>query len=218
MIFAENLTRTYGEYKALRGVTCTILPGEFVAIMGESGSGKTTFLNLLGGLDRADSGKLVVSGEEPMKYNASELAAYRRRNVAMIFQDFSLLPTLTVLENVVLPILLRGQKADQKEALQMLERVGLADKANRLPETLSGGEMQRAAVARALLLSPKVLLADEPTGSLDRRNGREALALLREVNQTFGLTVVMVTHSQLAAQAADRTLFMADGQLSAQPE
>ncbi|MBL8020303.1 MAG: ATP-binding cassette domain-containing protein [Leptospirales bacterium] len=144
---------------------------------------------------------------------ATTRPSYRRRNVAVIFQDFSLLPTLTVIENVLLPVLLRGEKPDQKRALEILGRVGLPDKFDRLPETLSGGESQRAAVARAILLQPKILLADEPTGSLDSRNGREILTLLREVNRTFGLTIAMVTHSQVAARSADRTLRMTDGRL-----
>ncbi len=213
IIEAENLTRSYGDYAALRGLNCSVAEGEFVAIMGESGSGKTTFLNLIGGLDCADGGRLLVAGEEPARYNADELAAFRRRAIAVIFQDFSLLPTLSALENVVMPRLLRGERADYEAAQAMLARVGLADKQQRLPETLSGGEMQRVAVARALVLQPRVLLADEPTGSLDSRNSRETLALLREVNQSFGLTIVMATHSLAAAGAADRTLHMADGRL-----
>lgn len=211
IIEAENLTRSYGDYAALRGLNCRIASGEFVAIMGESGSGKTTLLNLIGGLDRADGGRLTVAGEEPARYNANELAAFRRRAIAVIFQDFSLLPTLSAIENVVMPGLLRGDRADYDAARAMLTRVGLAQKADRLPETLSGGEMQRVAVARALFLRPRVLLADEPTGSLDSRNSRETLALLCEVNREFGLTIVMATHSAAAARAADRTLHMADG-------
>jgi putative ABC transport system ATP-binding protein len=216
IIEAEHLTRSYGDYAALRGLNCSVAEGEFVAIMGESGSGKTTFLNLIGGLDCADGGRLLVAGEEPARYNADELAAFRRRAIAVVFQDFSLLPTLSALENVVMPRLLRGERADYEAARAMLARVGLADKPDRLPETLSGGEMQRVAVARALHLKPRILLADEPTGSLDSRNSRETLALLREVNQEFGLTIVMATHSLAAAGAADRTLHMADGRLVAE--
>lgn len=215
IIEAENLTRSYGDYAALRGLNCRIASGEFVAIMGESGSGKTTLLNLIGGLDQADGGRLLVAGEEPARYNVNELAAFRRRAIAVIFQDFSLLPTLSAIENVVMPRLLRGERADYDAARAMLARVGLAEKADRLPETLSGGEMQRVAVARALCLQPRVLLADEPTGSLDSRNSRETLALLCEVNREFGLTIVMATHSAAAARAADRTLHMADGRFVA---
>jgi putative ABC transport system ATP-binding protein len=216
IIEAENLTRSYGDYAALRGVNCHIESGEFVAIMGESGSGKTTLLNLIGGLDQADGGRLLVAGEEPARYKVNELAAFRRRAIAVIFQDFSLLPTLTALENVVMPGLLRGERVNYEAARAMLARVGLEKKADRLPETLSGGEMQRVAVARALFLQPRVLLADEPTGSLDSRNSRETLALLCEVNRDFGLTILMATHSLAAARAADRTLHMADGRFVAE--
>ncbi len=205
IIEAENLTRSYGDYAALRGVNCHIESGEFVAIMGESGSGKTTLLNLIGGLDQADGGRLLVAGEEPARYKVNELAAFRRRAIAVIS-----------LENVVMPGLLRGERVNYEAARAMLARVGLEKKADRLPETLSGGEMQRVAVARALFLQPRVLLADEPTGSLDSRNSRETLALLCEVNRDFGLTILMATHSLAAARAADRTLHMADGRFVAE--
>ncbi|MCR9140818.1 MAG: ABC transporter ATP-binding protein [bacterium] len=213
-IQAAALGKSYGDYPVLRGVDCTIAGGEFVAIMGDSGSGKTTFLNLLAGLDTADDGILRVAGEEPARYSAAQLAEYRRRTVAMIFQDFNLLPTLSVLENITLPVLMRGEKADLKRARYYLERVGMLGHSDQLPETLSGGEMQRVSIARALNLQPRLLLADEPTGSLDSRNSDEVLELLGEINRETQLTLVMVTHSARAAEAAGRTLRMNDGHLS----
>lgn len=213
-IHARALNKSYGSYQVLRGVECQIDSGEFVAIMGDSGSGKTTFLNLLAGLDSADDGILRIGGEEPAHYSTNEMAEYRRRNVAMIFQDFNLLPTLSVLENVTLPVLLRGEHADEKRARYYLERVGMLNHADQLPETLSGGEMQRVSIARALNLQPRLLLADEPTGSLDSRNSTEVLGLLGEINQETKLTLVMVTHSAQAARAAGRTLRMDDGRLA----
>ncbi len=214
MITAVALTKSYGDYEVLRGLDCDIATGSFVAVMGDSGSGKTTFLNLLAGLDQADGGTLTVAGEEPARLKIGALVDYRRRNVGMIFQDFNLLPTLSVYENVTLPILLRGERLSSEvaeRARETLRRVGLTEKLRRLPETLSGGEMQRVSIARALCLRPKLLLADEPTGSLDSRNSDEILNLLIEINRDLELTVVMVTHSRGAAQRAGRVLSMEDG-------
>lgn len=210
-ILAETVNKTYGSYEVLRGVSCEIAAGEFVAIMGDSGSGKTTFLNLLAGLDAADSGVLRVGNAEPGRLDPDALADYRRRQVAMIFQDFNLLPTLNVLENLTLPVLLRGERADEDQARGYLDRVGMLRHAEASTRTLSGGEMQRVAIARALNLQPQLLLADEPTGSLDSRNTREVLELLGEINRDSGVTLVMVTHSPDAAKSAARTLHMQDG-------
>lgn len=214
LIVAEGLRKRYGEYEALRGLNFRARSGEFVAVMGDSGSGKTTFLNLLAGLDQADAGVLRVAGEEPARLSAAELGEYRRRNTAMVFQDFNLLATLTALENVLMPAWLRGERPDEARARAVLERVGLGDKLGNAPEALSGGEMQRVSIARAVFLQPRLLLADEPTGSLDSRNSREVLALLREVNQEYGLAILMVTHSRSAADAADRIVRMEDGRLA----
>ena len=216
-IHARDLHKRFGNTTVLQSLSCEIQAGEFVAIMGDSGSGKTTFLNLLAGLDAADRGSLRVGDVELVGSTATGLADYRRTHAALIFQDFNLLPTLNVLENVTLPALLRGN--DSRQALQQLEerarnyleRVGMHTHLHKLPETLSGGESQRVAIARALTLQPGLLLADEPTGSLDSRNSREVLQLLGEINRETGLTLVMVTHSEQAAAVAGRCLKMEDG-------
>lgn len=210
---AETVSKTYGSYEVLRGVSCEIAAGEFVAIMGDSGSGKTTFLNLMAGLDTADQGVLRVGSTEPGRLSVDALSDYRRRQVAMIFQDFNLLPTLSVIENLTLPVLLRGEEADEDQARAYLNRVGILGHADSSVRTLSGGEMQRVAIARALNLKPRLLLADEPTGSLDSRNTFEVLALLQEINRDSGVTLVMVTHSADAAKSAGRILHMQDGRL-----
>ncbi len=214
---ARDLRKSYGDYPVLRDLNCEGAPGEFLAIMGDSGSGKSTFLNLLAGLDRADEGVLRVGDVEPSQLEPDELQRYRREYVGIIFQDFNLLSTLTALENVVLPMQLRGEKPDGDFARLCLERVGLGEKLNRLPEALSGGEMQRVGIARALALRPRLLLADEPTGNLDRGNSREVMELLRDINRgesdAPGPAIVMVTHSSTAAASASRTLVMEDGRL-----
>ncbi len=212
-ITAETISKTYGSYEVLRGVSCEIAAGEFEAIKGASGSGKTTFQNLMAGLDTADTGVLRVGDAEPGRLSMDALADYRRRLVAMIFQDFNLLPTLSVIENLTLPVLLRGEDADEDQARGYLDRVGMLGHADSSVRTLSGGEMQRVAIARALNLKPRLLLADEPTGSLDSRNTSEVLGLLQEINRDSGVTLVMVTHSADAAKSAGRILQMQDGRL-----
>lgn len=215
LVLARELYKSFDSYPVLRGLNCSVRAGEFVAVTGESGSGKSTFLSLLAGLDRADAGVLRVAGEEPAALPAARLVEYRRRNVALIFQDFNLIPTLSVLENITLPLLLRGEpeRVDvlEQRAASWLDRVGLRERATRLPQTLSGGEMQRVAIARALALRPRVLLADEPTGSLDSRNGAAVLELLGELHRENGLTILMVTHSARAAACAGRELHIRDG-------
>lgn len=215
LIVASGAERRYGAVTALAGVDLEIGEGEFVALMGESGSGKSTLLNLLAGLDQIDGGRLLVAGEEPARYNAEELAAFRRRVSAVVFQDSALLPALSVIENAVLPVKLRGESPDLSYARSLLQRVGLEGKEERLPEELSGGEQQRAAIVRALCLRPRLLLADEPTGALDSRNAEAVLHLLVELNRELGVTVVMATHSDRAARFAARIVRLADGRIVA---
>jgi len=204
------------EIVALAGVSIDIPRGAFAAIMGPSGSGKSTLLHLIGGLDRPSSGELLVDGRLVGQMADDEVTLFRRTNIGFVFQFFNLLPTLTALENVTLPLVLDGRskaEADQRAAL-LLEKVGLEKRLNHLPEALSGGEIQRVAIARALAFSPPILLADEPTGNLDSKTGQDVLALLRQINQERGSTVVMATHSQEAARSADRTIHLRDGRVA----
>jgi ABC-type lipoprotein export system ATPase subunit len=203
------------EVVALVGVSTDIPRGAFAAIMGPSGSGKSTLLHLMGGLDRPSGGELLVDGRLVGQMADDEVTLFRRTNIGFVFQFFNLLPTLTALENVTLPLVLDGRskaEADQRAAL-LLEKVGLEKRRHHLPEALSGGEIQRVAIARALAFNPPILLADEPTGNLDSKTGQDVLSLLRQINQEHGSTVVMATHSQEAAHCADRTIYLRDGRV-----
>jgi putative ABC transport system ATP-binding protein len=203
------------EIIALDGVSLDIARGEFAVIMGPSGSGKSTFLHLIGGLDRPSSGELLVDHRLVGQMADDQITIFRRTRIGFIFQFFNLLPTLTALENITLPFVLDGrskQEAEQK-AQTLLGRVGLENRRDHLPEEMSGGEIQRIAVARALAFDPPILLADEPTGNLDSKTGESILLLLRQINREAGCTIVMVTHSQEAAGYGDRTIFFRDGKV-----
>lgn len=204
-----------GGVEALRGVSFAIEPGEFVALWGPSGCGKSTLLHLIGAMDRPTRGAIWLGGERLDQLSAAERARVRRHRVGFVFQAFHLLPTLTVLENAALPLLLEpGQAASAyQEARRWLEWVGLADRLQHYPRQLSGGEMQRVAVVRAVVHKPDVLLADEPTGSLDSHNGRRILELLAELNRQRGVTVLLATHSAEAAGYARRIFRMRDGRI-----
>jgi len=219
MIRCIDVRKTYrqgeNEIVALAGVSIDIPRGAFAAIMGPSGSGKSTLLHLMGGLDRPSSGELLVDGRLVGQMADDEVTLFRRTNIGFVFQFFNLLPTLTALENVTLPLVLDGRskhEADQRAAL-LLGKVGLEKRRHHLPEALSGGEIQRIAIARALAFNPPILLADEPTGNLDSKTGQDVLSLLRQINQEHGSTVVMATHSPEAAYCADRTIFLRDGRV-----
>jgi putative ABC transport system ATP-binding protein len=202
--------------RAVDGVSLAAGRGEFIALLGASGSGKSTLLNLMAGLDRPDSGAIVVEGQNLATLNSQELALYRRHTVGMVFQSFNLVPNMTLYENVELPMRLaevrrRDRKARAREAL---EKVGLSERMKHRPSEMSGGEQQRAALARALVNEPKVLLADEPTGNLDSKTGTEIMDLLRQLNRSLSMTVIMVTHERpLAERYADRMIFLGDGKL-----
>jgi putative ABC transport system ATP-binding protein len=197
----------------LRDFSLDILPGEFVAVLGPSGCGKTTLLNLLGGLDRADSGSIRVCGHDLSNAGPAELTAYRARSVGFVFQFYNLLPTLTVLENVEAGVTVAGIPRDQ--ARVMLGRVGLAGAARKFPAQLSGGEQQRVAIARALAKSPQLVLADEPTGNLDQATASEVLVLMRELNQQSGTTFVVVSHNPAVAAMGTRVVQLGDGRIIA---
>jgi len=199
--------------EALRGVNLEVLPGEFVALMGPSGCGKSTLLHLIGGMDRPTHGRVLVGGTVLETLSETALALFRRRRVGFVFQFFNLLPTLTVLENAALPLMLDGMSDHEAHAraLTLLERVGLQARASHFPAELSGGEMQRVAVARAVISQPALVMADEPTGSLDSENGRQVMDLLRDLNRELGLTIMLATHDDEAARYAGRILHLRDG-------
>lgn len=216
----ENVCRYYtmgnSTIRAVDGISLSIERGEFVALLGQSGSGKSTLLNLLAGLDRPTSGSVIVQGRDLAKMSAEELARYRRNDVGMVFQAFHLIPTMTITENVELPM--RFAELDRTERTQRvretLERVGLGKRLAHKPSELSGGEQQRVSLARALANRPSILLADEPTGNLDSRTGEDILNLIRDVSLALGMTVVMVTHERaLAERFAQRLIFLGDGKL-----
>ena len=214
----EHVTKTYGEgdvaVHALRGVDLEIRGGEFVVILGPSGSGKTTLMNVIGAIERPTSGSVLVPGYDISVLDASGAAAYRREHVGFVFQFFNLIATLTALENVQL-IAELGGATDATTSLAALRAVGLGEKLDRFPSQLSGGEQQRVAIARAVVKSPALLLADEPTGSLDLDTGRTVLALLHQMGRERGRTVILVTHNAAIAQMADRVVRMRSGRIVA---
>ena len=187
--------------------------GEFTAIVGRSGSGKSTLLHLLGGLDRPDSGKVFMEGRDIFALKDEELAVFRRRKIGFIFQDYNLVPSLNVWENIVLPIGLDGKKADREFVSSVVERIGITDKIKALPATLSGGQQQRVAIARALASRPAIILADEPTGNLDSKTEMEVISLLKSCVADYCQTLIMITHDETIAQMADRILIIEDGRV-----
>ncbi len=219
MIRCIDLCKTYSqganEITALSGVSLEIAKGSFASIMGPSGSGKSTLLHLIGGLDRPTGGDLLVDGRLIGQMADDQVTLFRRYKIGFVFQFFNLLPTLTALENVALPLVLdgRSQAESEERAQTLLVKIGLEKRQHHLPEELSGGEIQRVALARALVFSPPILLADEPTGNLDSKNGNAILGLLQQINRDEGCTVVMVTHSLEAARYGDRTIFLRDGRV-----
>ncbi len=219
-IECRTVSKRYDSRPVLREVTLSVNPGERLALTGPSGSGKTTLLNCLGGIDRPDSGEIFVGGELITQMQGSELAALRRRKLGNIFQFFHLLPTLTVLENVEFPLILLGVEASERaaRARSLLKRVQVEHRADAFPAQLSGGEMQRTAIARALIHAPAVLLADEPTGNLDSANGANILALLSELTDETKTALVLVTHSVEAAAICHRRVHMRDGILQDSPQ
>ena len=218
MVNAVNLTKHYTtdtyEVHALDGVSLSVEEGEFLAVVGTSGSGKTTLLNMLGGLDVPTSGGVWIRGVSLKDMTGEERTVFRRRNIGFVFQQYNLVPALSVYENIVLPLRLDGQQIDEPLLDEIISILGLKDKMERLPETLSGGQQQRTAIARALLSKPAVLLADEPTGSLDSATGMEVVGLLRSCAARFHQTVIVVTHQEEVAQAEDRIIRMVDGKIT----
>jgi putative ABC transport system ATP-binding protein len=223
LIRLDGLSKSYREgeteHAVLRSASATIGRGEFVVLLGPSGSGKSTLLNLIGGIDRPDAGRVLIDGVELTALSERDRTLFRRRHIGFIFQFFNLIPTLSVADNLLLPLGLAGriQRGDRQRAAALLEQVGLADRAGAAPDRLSGGEQQRVAIARALIHNPLLVLADEPTGNLDAATGDRVLALLDALTRQTGRTLVMVTHAREIAARADRVLALVDGEVIEQP-
>ena len=215
VVEARDVTRRYGEgataVEALRGISLDVERGELEAVMGPSGSGKSTLMHALAGLDKPTSGTVTIAGTEITSLDDSKLTILRREHIGFVFQFFNLLPMLSAEENVVLPLTIAGEKSDRVWLDELLTTLGIADRRKHRPSELSGGQQQRVAIARALVTRPTILFADEPTGNLDSKTGGEILDLLRDSSESYGQTIVMVTHEARAASIAGRILFLADG-------
>lgn len=213
----QNLCKTYGQgeaaVQALRDVTFSVHKGEFVAIVGESGSGKSTLLNVVGALDNPTAGKVLIDGKDIFSMPEKKLTVFRRQHIGFIFQSFNLIPELNVEQNITFPLLLDYKKPDQKFVNELLQVLGLTERRNHLPSQLSGGQQQRVAIGRALVTHPALIMADEPTGNLDSKNSQEVIALLQSMSQKYQQTILMITHNENQAGAADRVFRMSDGVL-----
>lgn len=213
----ENLSKVYGEsenrVEALKNVTLSIEEGEFVVIIGASGSGKSTLLHLLGGLDRPTSGKVVIDGKSIYDYNDDELSIFRRRKVGFIFQFFNLIPVLDVEENIELPVVMDGEKADPAYLDEIIRILNLQERRSHLPSQLSGGQQQRVSIGRALINKPSIVLADEPTGNLDSKNTREVIELLKMTAKKLHQTLILITHDPSIAAMAERVITIEDGEI-----
>ena len=215
MIQLEGITKSFGSLQVLKGIDLMIEKGEVVSIVGPSGAGKTTLLQIMGTLDKPDAGRIVIEGTEVNRLREKELSAFRNKHIGFVFQFHQLLPEFTALENVMIPALIQGVSAGEarRQALEMLEFLGLKERSSHKPAELSGGEKQRVAVARALINRPAVVLADEPSGSLDTRNKEELHRLFFDLRDRLGQTFVIVTHDEGLAQQTDRTIHIVDGKI-----
>lgn len=217
ILTVSHLTKIYGEgaasTKALDDVSFTVAEGEFVAIVGSSGSGKSTLLHLIGGVDRPTSGNVFLNGTDVYSRSDEELAVFRRREVGLVYQFYNLVPVLNVVENMTLPVALDGRKINQERLAGLVTKLGLIGREGHLPSQLSGGQQQRVAIGRALMNAPSLVLADEPTGNLDTRNSGEIMQLLRSSNRDLGQTMMVITHDEEIALAADRIIAIEDGRI-----
>ena len=214
----ENLSKVYGEGStkvvAIDDISLTIEKGEFVAIVGASGSGKSTLLHMLGGVDRPSSGKVYLNGQNIFELAEDKLALFRRRHIGLIYQFFNLLPMLTVEENIMLPLLLDNRGVNYERLNELINVLGLENIRGHLPSELSGGQQQRTSIARAMIINPLIILADEPTGNLDTKSSDEVVALFRKFNKKFSQTVVMITHDMEIAKSADKIIHVVDGKIT----
>lgn len=213
----ENLTKIYGKdmakVTALDNVSFSVQKGEFVAIVGASGSGKSTLLHIIGGVDRPTSGKVYIDGKDIFQFNDDKLAIFRRRQVGLIYQFYNLIPILNVEENITLPLALDNREVDKHKLDEMIKLLGLENRKTHLPNELSGGQQQRTSIGRALITSPTIILADEPTGNLDSKSSDEIVALLKKSNKEFKQTIIMITHNIEIAKCADRIIKIEDGKI-----
>ena len=213
----DDLVKYYGSgenlVRAVDHTSLRIERGNFTAIVGRSGSGKSTLLHLIGGLDRPDKGRVLIEGKDIFSLKSEQLAQFRRKKIGFIFQDYNLIPSLNVWENIVLPLGLDNRKVNRQEVEQIMKKIGLEDKKKAMPNVLSGGQKQRTAIARALVTKPAIILADEPTGNLDSQTELEVMSLLKSCVQDFGQTLVMITHDETIAQMADRVIMIEDGRV-----
>jgi len=213
----KNLSKTYGKgdtmVKALDNVSFSVEKGEFVAIVGPSGSGKSTLLHILGGVDTATGGSVIIDKTDISKLDETALAIFRRRQIGLVYQFYNLIPILTVEENLTLPLLLDGRKPDKRQIDDLIQRLGLSHRLGHLPNQLSGGQQQRVSIGRALVNNPALMLADEPTGNLDSENSREIISLLRHFNKEYNQTVIIITHDDKIALSADRVISIEDGKI-----
>ncbi|WP_019124164.1 ABC transporter ATP-binding protein [Peptoniphilus grossensis] len=217
IVRTENLSKTYGSgenlVRAIDDVNLKIEKGEFIAIVGPSGSGKSTLLHLLGGVDNPSSGKIFIDGNDISKYSSKELALFRRRKVGLIYQFYNLIPNLTVRHNIELPLKLDKRKIKEETLLDTVRKLGIENKLDSFPSELSGGQQQRVAIARSLIYSPSLVLADEPTGNLDRENSREIIEILKYFNRTLKQTIIVITHDESIALEAERVITIVDGKV-----
>ena len=213
----ENLTKIYGKdmakVTALDNVSFSVEKGEFVSIVGASGSGKSTLLHIIGGVDRPTSGKVYIDGKDIFRFNDDKLAIFRRRQVGLIYQFYNLIPILNVEENITLPLALDNREVDKHKLDEMIKLLGLENRKTHLPNELSGGQQQRTSIGRALITSPTIILADEPTGNLDSKSSDEIVALLKKSNKEFKQTIIMITHNLEIAKCADRIIKIEDGKI-----
>ena len=213
----ENLTKVYGsgnnEVRALDGVSFSVEKGQFVAIIGPSGSDKSTLLHILGGVDAPTGGKVYMDGQDVYTQNEEQLAIFRRRQVGLIYQFYNLIPVLNVVENMTLPVLMDGRKVNEQRLNELLNTLSLTERKNNLPNQLSGGQQQRVSIGRALMNAPAVVLADEPTGNLDSKNSQEIMELLKISNKKYGQTLIVITHDESIALQADRIIAIEDGRI-----